>query len=118
MSSAPQLGHFLEEGHPSKRDAIHVSVMSVKIMDREVRPGTRVGIRSDEDSIWVSRAYNPHVGIIDPFLDTTALSGDEVWLVMFPGTVKDLRHVWSHPAVPDESPIVEIKTEYVEQARC
>ena len=43
-------------------------------------------------------------GIVDPFLTEPVQPGQRYYLCLFPGTVTTLRHVWTHPAYPDEGP--------------
>lgn len=81
-----------------KRDAIHLAVDPV-ICAEEFAPGAHIQVRG-------GYAYPAPVGkghgIVDPFLQQNAKKGDRVWFVMYPGHVASLRHVWSHPAFPDE----------------
>lgn len=76
------------------RDAIHVPVMPI-ILGKGMEPGTRVYIRE-------GKAYPSHgfaVGVIDPFLDGWEEAGKEVWLFLFPGSIKTLRHEWTHAGI-------------------
>lgn len=76
------------------RDAIHVPVMPI-ILGKGMEPGTRVYIRD-------GKAYPSHgfaVGVIDPFLDGWEAEGKQVWLFLFPGSIKTLRHEWTHAGI-------------------
>lgn len=76
------------------RDAIHVPVMPI-VLGKGMEPGTRVYIRD-------GKAYPSHgfaVGVIDPFLDGYECEGVQVWLFLFPGSIKSLRHDWTHATI-------------------
>ena len=80
-----------------KRDAIHIAVEPVKSYG-VLKPGDHVG------RLPCGR-YGPSdkpVGIVDPFLDVFLKRDDMFWLLVYPRQIKSLRHVWSHPAFPDE----------------
>lgn len=91
-----------------KRDAIHLAVIPMqaktKLMPGEHldSSGNRAGVYGDES-----------VGIIDPFLDDEVKPGEWFWLVIYPRTIKSLRHVWEHPAFPDEGNGVIVGTENI-----
>ncbi len=87
--------HYRQE----KRDAIHLAVLPV-IAARSLKPGADVGIKDGR----ASTAYTPHVGIVDPFLSDGPASGQSFWLVIYPRKIQSLRHVWSHPGIPEETP--------------
>jgi hypothetical protein len=84
-----------------KRDAIHLAVMPVEA-------GETLGPGED---IWVSeggRAFagsrDRGIGIVDPFLTRPVRFKERFWLVIYPRKIQSLRHVWSHPELPDELP--------------
>lgn len=81
-----------------KRDAIHLAVIPARAGCR-LEPGAHVIVR---DGVAVPAAVGRGVGIVDPFLDEAAYEGERFWLVLYPRTIQSLRHVWSHPAFPDE----------------
>lgn len=88
--------HFREE----KRDAIHLAVIPVEALER-LKPGARVGVGKDG-----KKAFNVSeggVGIVDPFLARAVERGERFWLVIYPRKIQSLRHVWSHPDLPDET---------------
>lgn len=84
--------HFREE----KRDAIHLAVMPVEAGET-LMPGQHIGVVN-------GKAFMEHqpIGIVDPFLLRPVEAGERFWLVIYPRKIQSLRHVWSHPALPDE----------------
>ncbi len=82
----------------SGRDAIHLAVEPV-IAGVRLRPGERVKI---EEGFAVPAGHDA-AGIVDPFLDGLVQSGQRFWFVVLPRTITSLRHVWSHPAFPEEA---------------
>jgi hypothetical protein len=81
-----------------KRDAIHLAVMPVEAGER-LGPGTHITVK---DGLAHATVTGRGVGIVDPFLEREVRSGERFWLVLYPRTIESLRHVWSHPALPDE----------------
>ena len=80
-------------GPDEKRDAIHLAVVPVTAQ-LELNPGEHVSADGDKQP--------PYVGIVDPFLKVNVRKGDRFWLVIYPRQINSLRHVWTHPAFPDE----------------
>src|SRR6267142_5686383 len=77
------------------RDAIHLAVHPVRAQVR-LYPGENVGADGTK---------NDPVGIVDPFLRAPVKPGEMFWLVIYPRTITSLRHVWVHPAFPDEADV-------------
>ena len=75
------------------KDAIHFAVAPVKSSDRFL-PGEHVGLNDKGEAAQVD---NP-IGIVDPFLKKAVEPGETFWLMLYPKTVTNLRHDWSHPA--------------------
>jgi hypothetical protein len=87
-------------GREEKRDAIHLAVEPIEAGER-LSPGEHVGIVD-------GKAFNEDscetLGIVDPFLSGPVNKGQKFWLVIYPRVITSLRHVWTHPAFPDEQP--------------
>jgi len=75
------------------RDAVHIAIAPV-IAAELLKPGQHVGIHEGKRA---STGF-PLVGIIDPFLKHDVKPGDRCFLLMYPNTVQQLRHEWSHDA--------------------
>jgi hypothetical protein len=88
------------------RDAIHIAVAPV-VTAESLQPGQHVGL----DANGQADSEAKHIGVIDPFLKSTARRGSTVWLFLYPNTITSLRHEWAHPAFGlQQSPGVIDKT--------
>jgi hypothetical protein len=85
----------------AKRDAIHLAVIPA-IAGHPLSPGRRVTFRDGAAYADDQDHDVAVVGIVDPFLVHAVRKGERFWLVLLPRTIQSLRHVWSHPAFPDE----------------
>ena len=90
----PNLGEI--PGEDARRDAVHIAVAPV-VAGEMLLVGERVGLREDGKAVQESEDAKA-IGIVDPFLIESIGEGQRFWLFLFPGTITDLRHVWSHPA--------------------
>lgn len=94
------LGTIIDENE--KRDAIHLAVEPIKAVQK-LYPGQDVGLVPGGAGVCDSP-----VGIVDPFLKNAVMPGEYFWLVVYPRQINSLRHVWSHPAFPEELPIQQL----------
>ena len=93
----PNIGELCRDD--AKRDAIHFAVAPVEaVMD--LRPGEHVGVNQGH----ASRDFTP-VGIVDPFFRGEIKEGQRFWLFLYPNTITNLRHVWTHPAFIPTLPV-------------
>lgn len=96
-------GHIIKTDELPERDAVHVAVTPI-IAGEKLHPGDHVGIMADGHAGEV----DPTVGVVDPFLRKAVNRGEKFWLFVYPKTITNLRHLWSHPAFdggkPDISP--------------
>ncbi len=83
-----------------KRDAIHIAVLPVEA-GQTLKPGARVIVTDGIARAAFTDDSSP--GIVDPFLREPVRRGQRFWLLLNPRTIQSLRHVWSHPAFPDEA---------------
>lgn len=88
------LGTIIDD--QQKRDAIHLAVIPMQAAQR-LFPGQDIGTADG----MASTSASP-LGIVDPFLKVPVQQGEWFWMVIYPRTITSLRHVWSHPALPDE----------------
>ena len=115
----PELGKLV--GEDSSRDAIHIAVAPVTCA-KKFKPGQHVAV---ERSVAVEPSqYTPAVGIIDPFLKNDVYPDERCWVLLFPNTITDLRHHWTHPEFeaeedfdPEHNPDPEVE-EYDGCANC
>ena len=99
-----------------RRDAIHCAVEPVIAGERLVA-GDHVGITNTaEDGQRATRSAGTLIGIVDPFLNVVVNKGQMFWLCVYPRTITNLRHAWSHPLIEDE-PAKNYRPEMSQAAR-
>lgn len=96
MSNKILLGQLASE---ETRDAIHIAIVAVKATE-ELNPGDHVGLVSGEATKFLTEE---HLGIVDPYLKAPVKRGELFYLLLYPNTVTDMKHVWSHPAFKEQS---------------
>lgn len=82
-----------------KRDAIHLAVIPAMALE-VLKPGEHVTV--DKTGVAVKTTVGKGVGIVDPFLTAPVYETEWFWVIIYPRTIQSLRHVWSHPAFPEE----------------
>ena len=87
-----------------KRDAIHLAVIPVEAGER-LNPGEHLHLL--DGKAYRATAYSKDaIGIADPFIQGSyygcSEKGQRFWLVIYPRVITSLRHVWTHPSLPDE----------------
>ena len=80
------------------RDAIHIAVLPVEAGER-LKPGEHVDVTR---GVATGTTVGNGIGIVDPYLEDHVNSGQRFWLFLYPRTITSLRHVWTHPELPDE----------------
>lgn len=88
-----------------KRDAIHLAVENA-VAGEYLRPGDHIGLVNGT----AMKNAEPHLGIVDPFLEKGVIKGERFWLVVYPRKITSLRHVWSHPDFPEEATGIDAPT--------
>lgn len=89
------------------RDAIHFACAPVVVAEGEMlHPGQHIGFLEGSTTEVCGSAAKP-LGIVDPFLKQRVYQGDHIWMLLYPDTIKSLRHEWEHPAFdkPAREPI-------------
>lgn len=86
------------------RDAIHVAIVPM-VAGMMLSPGQHVSIAPDRTAY---AGKNP-IGVVDPFLSCDVKNKQTFWLFMYPNTVTNLRHDWTHPAFAEQSATSELE---------
>lgn len=93
MQDVPNLGGTPEPGEC--RDAVHVAVIAM-MAGEELKPGERVTVSDGKAWNWHHFAVEAD-GVVDPFRKYKVEKGERFWLCLMPGTIRSLRHHWTHP---------------------
>lgn len=99
MSS--ELGSLRSGGE--SRDAVHVAIFPIVCGEEPLMPGERIKLKYYYCDIAVPATADDAMGIVDPLLKQGLKKGDESWMVLYPNTVKNLRHNWDHPNIESEA---------------
>jgi hypothetical protein len=96
----------------AKRDAIHLAVVPA-VAGQRLEAGWHVTVVDGIATTADQDDEDAPLGIVDPFLKRPVKKGERFWLVIYPRTIQSLRHVWTHPAFPEEPGIAAVsdKTE-------
>jgi len=90
------------------RDCVHIAVIACRLSFATysyVLSGGRVRVQADGTARPIEDGEQSH-GIVDPFKPNVYHSGDLVWVLLTPGSITHLQHVWSHPEITGDCPIV------------
>jgi len=90
------IGTLLTPGN-AQRDAVHLAVLRV-VAAEQLSPNQDIGVLADGRA---SALATTRVGKVDPFLTTLVQRGETFWMVLYPGRITSLRHVWRHPLIPN-----------------
>lgn len=101
MSNKEDTGRLIGKLAPedAERDAIHIPVVPV-IADEILAPGQRVVVyHRDGKLIARGPSYSlESQGVVDPYLSGYVNKGERFFLLLKPGSITSLRHVWTHSA--------------------
>lgn len=87
----PQVGKILEGD--VQRDAIHIATQPV-VANEDLKPGQHIGVVAGLNV----GPTNRNIGIVDPYITAKVIKkGQRFLLFLYPGSITDLRHHWSHP---------------------
>lgn len=90
-----------------KRDAIHLAVIPVEAGE-QMCPGEPARLVDGKAIGADARDGHGSLGIVDPFLTSNVAKGAHFWLVIYPRVITSLRHVWTHPQLPDEAGVSSV----------
>ena len=109
----PNLGELADDN--SRRDAIHVAVapviagerllggMHILLRDGKAYMDTKY-VQDNPDIPVVGVRTDKTIGVVDPFFDECILPDQKFWLLLYPGSITSLRHVFTHPAFKVQLP--------------
>lgn len=109
MSSPPDLGCLTTR---YGRDAVHMAVIAVTA-GADMPRAANVHVAGDGLAYETNAATR--MGVADPFLPGAIAKGERFWLLITPGTITGLRHVWNHPAFPDAAAATDEEREESER---
>ena len=89
----PEIGKIIRDGE-RRRDAVHMALAPVQAAEDLLLLLQDPLIKK---SIHLVGVTGEPIGIVDPFLRQCVIEGDWFWLFLYPDTITDLRHVWTHP---------------------
>ena len=90
------------------RDCVHIAVIACRLAHGDygyLLPGSHVRVQPDGTVRPPDKDEQPH-GVVDPFWRAVSEPGDLVWVLLTPGSITHLQHVWSHPEITGDCPIV------------
>lgn len=83
------------------RDAVHIALASVRAYE-DLNPGDRLCFAVKGDDKWVKKDTGDWekdgnaLGIADPFITQPINKGSWFYIFLFPGSIKSLKHEWTH----------------------
>lgn len=111
----PQFGKLVPSDFPDERDAIHIATAAV-FAETDLNPGDHVGLTTEAADV-MGRSEIAPLGIVDPFLLEPVKKGERFWVFLYPGTIRSLRHNWSHPAFDKKQQLVQALKETIHHKR-
>jgi hypothetical protein len=104
----PQFGQLVPADFPDERDAIHIATFAAYAAE-DLEPGDHVGLTTPEPDV-VGKSEIAPIGIVDAFLTETVKKGERFWVFLYPGTIKSLRHSWTHPGIDKKQKLIDALT--------
>lgn len=89
------------------RDAVHIAILPVVCSDKmnTLQPGQPIGLTGEGEASSNAHAL---IGVVDPFLQRPVAPGERFWMFLQPGTIKSLRHEWTHEFIPDDPKLAKL----------
>ena len=100
----PKLGQIIApDDQNARRDCIHVAIAPV-VAAEHLEPGWDVALNGDGHAVSAPSHRDGAVGIVDPFLQRGVKKGEQFYVMLYPGTIEGMRHVWRHKAFAPKAP--------------
>src|SRR5262245_55868441 len=93
-----KLGEIINPLDNPQKDAIHIAIAPVVAGCNGLKPGEHITLDKDGSATREGLLLNQAIGIVDPFLKEEVLIGQTFWVFLYPKTVTNIRHDWTHPA--------------------
>lgn len=92
-------------GPSDSRDAVHVAVFPA-FSDTALSPGAWVRKGERHGSAWkvCSAHAGDGIGVVDVFLPGPVPPGTGFFVMLRPGTITGLKHLWTHPDFAPTTP--------------
>ena len=101
-----KIGQIEATGYPGRRDAFHVASVLVR-SDELIGPKDNVRFTDQSFQKVVPSGVEDRHAIADPFVKEIKI-GDLFWVMLIPGSVEDLTHLFvirnDAPAIPQPEP--------------
>lgn len=92
------LGHLITPDEV--RDAVHIACLPAICSPISLSVGVNVCYVDGKGFAPQPNGPKP-IGIVDPFLTKQVHPGERFWIMLYPRTITGLRHIWTHPDLPD-----------------
>ena len=97
----PKLGQIIApDDNQAARDCVHVAIAPV-IAGCDLHVAQDVDVEDGGASLAL---VGEGVGIVDPFLHRDVKKGERFYVMLYPGTIEGMRHVWRHKAFAPKAP--------------
>ena len=84
----------------AQKDAVHVAVVPV-VAGQALYPGDSVALNDKKEAVKVKYSKELRIGVVDCFLTNPINKGERFYLMLLPGSIKSIRHDWTHSALPE-----------------
>lgn len=109
-----KLGKLIDNN--AVRDAVHFALAPV-VAACQLWAGVHIGLDNEGKACIDAKK----IGIVDPFFQGFIEPGERFYMILYPNTVKGMRHEWRHPSFPEDISVEKSELwlrQYIEFADC